>query len=633
MSPRRLVPLLVLCVWGTAPQELAGAPPSPPASAPAVSKVTLTPGWATFGLSLPRGAAPSAVQVGPLATQTDVKNRWPDGSIRFAVVTCKAPAAGTFDITPAAPDARDFAPVVPKAAVTLTLAGTVYSAPLPSELTPDLWLSGGQVREWRAIVTPAHGANPLDPLRVIYDVRVYNDGQARLDVTVENVLDKRPADAVAYSVDVVADGVSLYAHAAFSHRWLARWRRALGIGLTASSVTHDFGSAVQANAIPRFWSGVRDRAVPDQAAGFDLMGIAHLSPSMCDCGGRGEMAPYPDWAADYLVHPSEGKRRYVLAHGEQAASWPVHLREPEGGRHAGVGAGRYVSLDQRPRFWFDNRGEDRPAGRVSVHYDGWGSGRVVPDIAHQPSLAFIPYLLTGDRYFLDEMVFWANFCLIATYNHGGAQALLHTNEHRGMAWAVRNLADAAAFAPDGDAVKAYLESKLKNNLAWFDDYANGHPTPLGHVFEYPGIPGEEDYACISLGGGYGQLAWALDRANKLGYPGGAALRDRMARFVLRLFTGEPDFPREAAMRLWLRVGPKGGTAFYRTLKELAEANPAGARHYNHWHRLALVIALENRWPGAREAYDYNWRLGTSGGDWMQLADNAGWAILPDMPAR
>ena len=65
------------------------------AQAGQVGTVGLTPGWATFGQALPQGAATGGLQVGRLATQTDVKNRWPDGSIRFAIVTVKATTAGT----------------------------------------------------------------------------------------------------------------------------------------------------------------------------------------------------------------------------------------------------------------------------------------------------------------------------------------------------------------------------------------------------------------------------------------------------------------------------------------------------------------------------------------------------------
>ena len=55
----------------------------------ALTRFSFTRGWATFGLALPQGAARDAVQVGALPTQTDVKVKWPDGSIRFAVVSTR----------------------------------------------------------------------------------------------------------------------------------------------------------------------------------------------------------------------------------------------------------------------------------------------------------------------------------------------------------------------------------------------------------------------------------------------------------------------------------------------------------------------------------------------------------------
>src|SRR5918995_7437627 len=58
----------------------------------------ISDGWATFGLALPAGAAGEGVRVGNLLTQTDVKTRWPDGSIRFAVVTVRAPNSGAYPI-------------------------------------------------------------------------------------------------------------------------------------------------------------------------------------------------------------------------------------------------------------------------------------------------------------------------------------------------------------------------------------------------------------------------------------------------------------------------------------------------------------------------------------------------------
>src|SRR4029078_6472979 len=170
-------------------------------SAP-IATVALTPGWATFGEVVPQGAAADALQVGSLATQTDVKTRWPDGSIRFAVVTASVPAAGAYSIgpTPAAaaeamaPTPRaggTFAPQVPAASITLTIGGTPYTATLPAAPTGDAWVTRALVLECRAVVTPAAASGAAHPfLRVTFDARVSAEGQARVDVSVENVLDK-----------------------------------------------------------------------------------------------------------------------------------------------------------------------------------------------------------------------------------------------------------------------------------------------------------------------------------------------------------------------------------------------------------------------------------------------------------
>jgi hypothetical protein len=171
---------------------------------------------------------------------------------------------------------------------------------------------------------------------------------------------------------------------------------------------------------------------------------------MPDHGGREDLAPYPDWTARYLVHQRPQQRQFVLAHGDLAGSWPMHLREPDGS---------LVSIDKRPGFWLDGRADpgNGPAGDLNA------LGPLTPDIAHQPSLAYVPYLIAGDRYYADEMRFWANYDLIATwqdetYNaRGGSQGLLKENEVRGIAWAVRNLADAAAFLPDNDPLKPYFK--------------------------------------------------------------------------------------------------------------------------------------------------------------------------------
>src|SRR5690349_17926243 len=101
---------------------------APLAHAQTIGTIGLTPGWATFGQAVPQGAAPSGLQVGALLTQTDVKTRWPDGSIRFAVVTVNALTAGNYPITPAPIASGAFTPAVPAASVALSIGAVTYTA-------------------------------------------------------------------------------------------------------------------------------------------------------------------------------------------------------------------------------------------------------------------------------------------------------------------------------------------------------------------------------------------------------------------------------------------------------------------------------------------------------------------------
>jgi hypothetical protein len=138
--------------------------------------------------------------------------------------------------------------------------------------------------------------------------------------------------------------------------------------------------------------------------------------------------------------------------------------------------------------------------------------------------------------------------MVRTYPGDGlrsSQGLLQYNEPRGYAWALRNLADAAAYYPDSSPVKAYLAQKVVNNLKWLDDYAHAQ-NPVTNPFQILWINKRPD------GGQYislweqTYLAHAIDRANQHGFAGGLAHRDAIARFHLKLFTSEPAYPRAEA---------------------------------------------------------------------------------------
>ena len=635
------------------------------AAGPPLSRMTLTKGWATFGLALPAGAARDGVQVGALPTQTDVKVRWPDGSIRFAVVSARIASTGAYAITPAAAPigGRAIGHPPPRALASFKIGGRTYTAAV-IQTRGDTWLNGPLVVEYRLVVAP--GMHPY--LRVVFDVRQYADGAGRVDVTVENCLDAEAADALTYDVAISTDNKIVFQKAGVQHKYLSRWRKTFAVGgLSESEITSDFASAVAAQAIPQYLTSVRSAARATTGAGisgtgFDILGFGDLTVPMDAHGGRPELAPYPDWTAELLAHGQAAQREYVLRHGELAGSWGIHVRNADGS---------LPTLDSpgQAYYWIDPRWRD--PGNMSAGFRGPRGRmdrRAAPgDIAHQPSLAYVPYLITGDRFFADELAFWANFCLLGSFasddNRKGAQGLLIGNEVRGIGWALRTLGDAAAYLPDGDPLKPYFAAKTLANLAQLDSYAASFDSgPVQTIF--PGrrpedaTPAYQPYMWISLWE-QSYVAWAIDHVMAHGPAGsvnlasrGASMRNRIARLQLALFT-HPQWPRAAdrqapyllAAGTWTNGSPRR-VEYFRSVGEIAAATfsvPRGAApdfprpfegYYGPEARLLLMICRGLGDAGADAALASLMAHSTAGVSMTaDLNRRAGWAIAPQVNTR
>ena len=636
-------------------------------SAKALSDVPVT-----FGQVVRKGDIPRGYQILCLVdqrlAQVDVK-RGPKGhSACFAVVSTilkNLPPGGTRTLTLGAGSPLPMPALRPvflgdllktdfDAVVTLTFPdGAVRSASARKLLEragskAKTWLSGHIATEWLVCAAPVDkDGKPDEDLNVRFQVRAY-DGckRVRVSVVVENCWDTW-AGNIRYDARVTVGGKEVFAKKAVDHRKLSRWRKVFwwGEGEPPVHVAHDLAYLSASGALPNYdrtlppgrpnWQTKRIRAMAGPP--WDILGRGALTAYMPTTGGRPEIAPYPAWAVRYLLTMEPRWKTVVLRSGDLAGSWPIHVRARK--------TGRVLTIDERPQFWLDPRGKDRPHWKPDRHQPDPKQQRLSPDLAHQGSFAYIPYLVTGDSYYLEEAYFWAGYCLVATWYHPrqGAKGIL-SGQIRGNAWALRNIADAAWLATKGDPEAAYFDRRVRNNIAdrirrmlgppeynkigaWgVRDTRNARIQKPANPNWMVQAPWEEDY-----------LLWSFHHLVELGYPDAAKPRDFLLRLRVGMLTHAPDFNPMLATPYRLVIGerrPDKTVVFYEDWKTLGRENARLSKprlgnsggSYTYSARAAIVCGIDGGFPKAREALA--WLHANLPNRRQVLARNPSWAIVP-----
>jgi len=447
----------------------------------------------------------------PVPLQADIKARHDDGSLRHAVLTAVLPKLAASEtatlqlaVVPApAPSNGAGADALLStgfhAVVNLNVGGTIYSADAAQLLASKpykTWLSGPLVNEWQ-VAGPLTANGVAHPhLSVRFAIRRYAPpaDATRVDITVENAWAYEPDPKnITYDAEVLLNKKDVYRKEALTHFHHARWRKVFWLGAEPRvDVKYDIGYLLGTGALPNY-----DRSiVPSQmglaklkaewdAADSGPMSMPLVNKYMPSPGGRPDIGLQHAWAALYLLSMDARARQVTFGLGDLAGSWPVHYRDKN--------TDQVVSIVDYPyiRDWrlgsdsinpATKKSEDMPRcpptdkANCKTPYE--------PDPAHQPSFAYLPYLLTGDTYHLDELLFWANWNLLSMnpYYRGFGKGLVHANQVRAQAWIMRTLGHAAYATPDSHPMKAYFMQILKDNLDWYNAvFASGAGNQLGFI--------------------------------------------------------------------------------------------------------------------------------------------------------
>jgi hypothetical protein len=438
-----------------------------------------------------------------IALQLDVKARHPDGSVRHAVVSALLPhlAAGKplamalVKAGPAGASAKAESPAALlaagfRASANATIDGQRYSASADKLLAAPAaaaWLAGPIAREWEAWAPLANAQGVVHPhLAARFAVRWYPQAhKARVDVTIENDWAYEPGPQnFTYDAEVSVGGKTVYARPALTHLHHARWRKLFWWGEAPMvDVGHDSAYLIASRALPNYdrslsidpaslaalqsqWSGART----------EPMGVGVAMAAMPTTGGRPDIGLLPSWGAMYLLSMDPRAKAVTLGTADLAGSWSMHYRDKRTGRPVSLLDYPYMTLAGLPtdtRNPATGKYESFPTcaapGACATPYKH--------DIAHQPAFAYLPYLVTGDRYYLEELQFWAMYDVFSA-NPGyrdNVKGLLKPEQVRGQAWGLRTLGEAAYITPDADPLKSHFVRILDNNLDWYNATYSNNP--------------------------------------------------------------------------------------------------------------------------------------------------------------
>lgn len=473
-------------------------------SAKGGSALPFSAGYAFRQGDIPQGQFITASATGLRGFQAVVRNRWRDGSVKFAVLSGRIDLAAntertvTIGATTVDPGAgplglAELRSTGVSASISYGSYGTVnwsgadWDAPF---LAPA---SGPEMSSWvyrKPIGADAH-------LVAWLEVRLYRSGAVEVVPWIENGYLLRPspgersgtATFSLNSSERFNAELTLYNHT----------RAVLASGETLShwagedpqlTFRHHMGYLQLTGLVPAY------RAVTSSAStvfnrvesSYTPLARHNFPTSMGTAGFHPSIGPLPEWDVVYLTSDGDPRAwRSVQVHGYAAGRYGIHFRDET--------TNRALRFSAYPKLVVGSGANISSSGASTINqYTPAATGGAPAGFAssHMPSIGFMAYLLTGRWYFMDEMqllsatVFLKQSDTSRNGSGGRIGSSAGANTTRGTAWALRALAHAAAMTPDDDQpLKGEFTASVEHNIDWYSERYVAQPNnPLGLVQPY-----------------------------------------------------------------------------------------------------------------------------------------------------
>ena len=478
----------------------------------------------------------SGIAVTGATAQVTVKNLWDDGSAKFAIIsgvanlTAATPATVTLDIGTASSGTALTTTDLKNTSITATTdagafgsaswSGTDWDSPF------ETWVSGHKMSCWtfrKQIGSDAH-------LVAWLEVCLYDSGAVEVLPWVENgyLLITGPTSKSAtysftlggssrfsQSIDIPHHCRTVLINGSVTSYWLSTAQDII--------VKHDGDYMQASNLVPSYFSKASGACISDLPSSYAPLQQGIWPTTMGSGGYSRSIGLLPEWDVTYLTSATASTFKGVIFQGYSAGRYPTHYRD-ESYSNGMARISNHTTLQV---------GREPDVGYVTTPAT---SGTAPSGFAtsHQPSIGYVPYLITGRRYFLDEVQFVASFNSMsdpASVREDGS-GIVKTDAAgtiRHAAWMWRTLAQAITATPDSDTtLLTEFRNLMTNQIDYYDDkYVVTAPNAFGLVKPYEAAGAYGDPAVsgtIWLGAMWMQdfltAAWGYSKSLSMGLTSG-----------------------------------------------------------------------------------------------------------------
>ena len=289
-----------------------------------------------------------------------------------------------------------------------------------------------------------------------------------------------------YTATILRHGLPTATYVVRTHWWYARWRHQSSVrpvvrtpanlkerGWIANFGPEGlFGLSPNSNAVS--WDG------PMSAPRDPVLGA--FSNTMGAAGDNPQIGFLTEYAADYVINASPASLTSTRTEGEWCGNWCMHIRDDA--------TGAMPDVRNRKLRYKEDGGTINGAPPADPQTN---PSFVSVETAHFYPCANLPWLLTDDPFFLEELQFGCNWQILYDAYHRSGQhleGLVYPGQTRSFAWGLRDLFQLTASCPTVVPAwlrpRSYWQSCIDDNKAFALRYVNSRRAFM-HCF----VPGPE----------------------------------------------------------------------------------------------------------------------------------------------